>query len=177
LVTKSFSFVLKSAREATVSKKRKKEPGIDVTLPITPMLDMSFQLLSFFILTFRPMAQEGQMAMNLPKLDVTNTQPQDDIIPPSDEKAEYTVSIRSELGNIGLLSFKGPTESPVDFSGAGKIESLKSKLKAIADKDHSNVTIESDSNLVYAALIEVMDACRKEGFESISLKPIKGETP
>ncbi len=29
-------------------------------MPITPMLDMSFQLLSFFILTFRPMPTEGQ---------------------------------------------------------------------------------------------------------------------
>ncbi len=36
-------------------RKRKDETPVDVTLPITPMLDMSFQLLSFFILTFHPM--------------------------------------------------------------------------------------------------------------------------
>ena len=38
-------------REASVAR-RKEEPPVDVTLPITPMLDMSFQLLSFFVVTF-----------------------------------------------------------------------------------------------------------------------------
>ena len=48
-----------------------------MTLPITPMLDMSFQLLSFFILTFHPMPTEGQLSINLPKIDAAD-KPQDD---------------------------------------------------------------------------------------------------
>ena len=36
-------------------------------LPITPMLDMSFQLLAFFIMTFKPADTEGQIALTLPK--------------------------------------------------------------------------------------------------------------
>ena len=39
---------------------------VDPDLPITPMLDMSFQLLAFFILTFRPMPTEAQLALALP---------------------------------------------------------------------------------------------------------------
>ena len=54
-----------------MARRRKEEPPVDITLPITPMLDMSFQLLSFFILTFRPIATEGQMPVALPKLDVS----------------------------------------------------------------------------------------------------------
>ena len=36
-----------------------------VEVPITPMLDMAFQLLTFFILTYHPMPVEGQFVMNL----------------------------------------------------------------------------------------------------------------
>ena len=43
-------------------KRRKTE---DVEIPITPMLDMAFQLLTFFILTYHPAPTEGQFSMNL----------------------------------------------------------------------------------------------------------------
>jgi biopolymer transport protein ExbD len=38
-------------------------PAVDPDLPITPMLDMSFQLLAFFIFTFRPAPPEGQFTL------------------------------------------------------------------------------------------------------------------
>src|SRR5687768_4048533 len=43
------------------------KPAADskITLPITAMLDMTFQLLFFFIINFRPADLEGQMAMTL----------------------------------------------------------------------------------------------------------------
>ncbi len=34
-------------------------------VPITPMLDMAFQLLTFFVLTYQPVPSEGQFVMNL----------------------------------------------------------------------------------------------------------------
>ena len=34
-------------------------------MPIAPMLDMAFQLLTFFVLTYHPAPQEGQFVMNL----------------------------------------------------------------------------------------------------------------
>ena len=43
--------------------KRKQHEDIDI--PITPMLDMAFQLLTFFILTYHPAPTEGQFSMNL----------------------------------------------------------------------------------------------------------------
>ena len=49
---------------------RRRRQGTDFVepdLPITPMLDMSFQLLAFFIMTFKPAPTEGQIAMTLPK--------------------------------------------------------------------------------------------------------------
>src|SRR5437762_456892 len=37
----------------------------EVEIQITPMLDMAFQLLTFFIMTYHPAPAEGQFAMNL----------------------------------------------------------------------------------------------------------------
>ena len=43
--------------------RRKRTPSqpVEPDLPITPMLDMAFQLMAFFILTFRPMPTEAQL--------------------------------------------------------------------------------------------------------------------
>ena len=43
----------------------KKSKAAEVEVQITPMLDMAFQLLTFFILTYRPAPAEGQFSMNL----------------------------------------------------------------------------------------------------------------
>ena len=46
-------------------KKKKRKGSSDVDIPITPMLDMAFQLLTFFILTYVPAPQEISFPMNL----------------------------------------------------------------------------------------------------------------
>jgi len=48
-------------------RKRQSTDFVEPDLPITPMLDMSFQLLAFFIMTFQPSPTEGQIALTLPK--------------------------------------------------------------------------------------------------------------
>ena len=44
----------------------KADKGPEVDLPIVPFLDMSFQILFFFIMNYHPSALEGQMDLNLP---------------------------------------------------------------------------------------------------------------
>src|SRR5947209_12798125 len=39
--------------------------GVNLGLIITPMLDMSFQILAFFIMTYHPAAMEGHISGNL----------------------------------------------------------------------------------------------------------------
>ena len=42
-------------------RQRQEDAGTEVELPVTPMLDMTFQLLAFFILTYQPSTvEEGQ---------------------------------------------------------------------------------------------------------------------
>src|ERR1700683_5514939 len=61
--------------------------GVNLGLIITPMLDMSFQILSFFIMTYHPSALEGHIAGSLAPPEITATKSKEnqqlDIIPPS----------------------------------------------------------------------------------------------
>ena len=49
-----------------MARKRKRRSQSDVELNLAAMLDMAFQLLTFFILTFRPAPIEGQISLRLP---------------------------------------------------------------------------------------------------------------
>src|SRR5579864_4639194 len=46
--------------------RRKRPQTEEVSLNLAAMLDMAFQLLAFFILTFKPNPVEGQINLNLP---------------------------------------------------------------------------------------------------------------
>src|SRR6516164_148323 len=61
--------------------RRKAEPGPEVELPITPMLDMAFQLLAFFILTYHPSALEGQVALAQPAAGQARAKDAKDVSP------------------------------------------------------------------------------------------------
>ena len=161
-------------------RKRSAESAVDITLPITPMLDMSFQLLSFFILTFSPMAQEGQMAINLPKIDSSDAPAPTDPTLPEDKKDEYTLTLFAEGGDIGVIGFRSAA-STESFGGVNKLKTLFDKLNSIVrqgkEKDSVSITIEAAPDLSYARLIEVMDICKRAGYESVNLTPIPKAKP
>ena len=47
-------------------RRKKRRSQSEVELNLAAMLDMAFQLLTFFILTFRPAPIEGQISLRLP---------------------------------------------------------------------------------------------------------------
>jgi biopolymer transport protein ExbD len=161
-----------------VPRKKKEEPPVEITLPITPMLDMSFQLLSFFILTFRPTPTEGQMSVALPKLDVSEQQQQIDPLPPEDKKDEYAITLRaSSGGDIALISLRGPAGESPEIRNANDLLAQLNAITPPAGKGKAGVsiTIEADNDLTYGRLIEVMDLCRRAGYDSVNLMPPRKE--
>jgi biopolymer transport protein ExbD len=144
------------------------------------MLDMSFQLLSFFVITFKPMPTEGQMAMNLPKLDggASNNVTSDPI---TDQKDEYKIQLYVDsTGKIATMGISGPTNSKDDISGNDMYKILEKQLNEIVGsvpkakiKDQISLTIEADEKLIYSEMIFVMDMCRAKGIESMSMTPLK----
>jgi biopolymer transport protein ExbD len=64
-----------------VQERKKVKKALPPDVPVAPMLDMAFQLLSFFVLTYHPMPAEGQFVMNLlppqPATSITAEAPTD----------------------------------------------------------------------------------------------------
>jgi biopolymer transport protein ExbD len=65
----------------------------DIEVPLTPMLDVAFQLLTFFILTFKPAPLELQFDLNLlPTTPQAQPEPEP---PPEDSPSDEPPAIRS----------------------------------------------------------------------------------
>lgn len=78
-------------------RKRMQDNPTQPDLPITPMLDMSFQLMAFFICTFKPGPTEGQLSLMLPREGNTVAAPAS--LTPTDEKryVGYVRIVRNTL--------------------------------------------------------------------------------
>jgi biopolymer transport protein ExbD len=142
-----------------------------VEVPITAMLDMSFQMLIFFIMNFSPSDLEGQMEMALPARDERQG-PGDDIPrPPGDDRPPPEVTIRARTAHDGtnqgtlshLLVRDRAGDTPVP-----NLEKLTAYLAGARDGllNKDEVMIEADSGLKWARVVEVVDAVRKAGFDA-----------
>jgi biopolymer transport protein ExbD len=138
--------------------KKSKPPEVDI--PITPMLDMAFQLLTFFILTYRPAPTEGQFAMNLlpasPAMKMeadapANPAAKDDNVPAP--LRTMTVQLRANPdGSLGRVT--------IEENEVTGMDELKAKLKDIVDAGEQafeQALIQADADLKYEELLKVVD--------------------
>jgi biopolymer transport protein ExbD len=161
--------------------RRKTDAGPEPTLPITPMLDMAFQLLAFFVMTYHPSDLEGQMDLSLPSEAITRAEKKEDIDPnakpdpkPLELPANLTVLVRTQQdgvnnGRISALTLQdeaGP--QPVDNLDKLKDE-LKKRRETVENKE--NIKIQADGKLKWESVIQVMDVCQQAGFKNISFVP------
>jgi biopolymer transport protein ExbD len=171
-----------------MARQLKAATGVEVELPIVPFLDMSFQILFFFIMNYHPSALEGQMDLSLPAAGEARAQSIEQVDPnnvPDTEiemKSELTVVIRTPHDNIndGAISQISVTgdQGGTDVSS---VEGLEKYLKSV-QKDLTNKTdikIQADSRLKYYFVVQVMDACVKAGYPNVGFAPPPdmGSTP
>jgi biopolymer transport protein ExbD len=99
-----------------MKRRRKAETGPGVELPVTPMLDMAFQLLAFFIFTYRPVAPEGQLQLALPAAGTATAGiappdvaalPDTDVEQPPDLTVLITATKGATPGNYRLETIAG----------------------------------------------------------------------
>jgi biopolymer transport protein ExbD len=165
------------------TRRAKGDPGPGVSLPITPMLDMAFQLLTFAIVNFHPSAFEGQMDLNLPseadkaaraqqEADPRAAADKDDTI---DLPSDLTVIVRTQQDGVhnGIISALTVQETSGPKPIEGGLDELLSYLleaqKRVSNKDA--IKIQGDGHLKWNAIVQVMDVCRRAGFKSISFVP------
>jgi len=152
----------------------------DVELPVTPMLDMSFQLLAFFIMTFKPHSLEGQMEFNLPQAGEARAKTMEDVDPnkPSDVDlalpAQLTIVVKAarDEATAGLASalVVQSVDGETTLPNLEQLERyLKSKHAELSNKD--DIKIAAESKLKYAIVIDVMDTCLRAGFQRVGFAP------
>ncbi len=168
--------------------RRGSDPSLDVDLPITPMLDLAFQVLLFFILTYHPSQLEGQMDMSLPDVAEAKAavpQPNQQAGNGLDLPAEVTVTVRArpepeargEIRQITVQDKSGSKEIPVEPRNNKneflKQDDLRKYLSALRPGlgNQDDIKLAAESALIYARVIEVMDACRAAGFSNVSFSP------
>jgi biopolymer transport protein ExbD len=140
-----------------------------VELNVAAMLDMAFQLLAFFILTFRPSPIEGQISLHLPpaqpvtnvrSLAVAGSNPKN-----LDHAAGLNTLVISAFPNEkGYLASLAVGEVKV-----ANLPELDRRLKTLfADPDLSfdQVIVQVGSALRYEELMKVMEVCSRQRLRS-----------
>jgi len=152
--------------------KRTETDFVEPDLPITPMLDMSFQLMAFFIFTFRPAPTEGQIAMALPKLEGG-----DSAIPTiqEDKPIAYTVQVESASnGTIASMSIseKEGADARPEQIGAD-FKQFEAALRKRFDKTKpAKLTLKIGDGLLQEYVVRLLDVANQVGFSDIAPIPL-----
>ncbi|ADG68948.1 Biopolymer transport protein ExbD/TolR [Planctopirus limnophila DSM 3776] len=141
----------------------------NVELNMAAMLDMAFQLLAFFILTFTPSPIEGQFALKLPP-PVAQTQPE--TLTPASNDAEAMLDLQAIhltlLANPeGRLNAVLLEDQPL-FQGDWTPQQatlLNNQLKEIfqtPDSPFHQIQIISDKTLHYGDMMKVVEVVSRQ---------------
>jgi biopolymer transport protein ExbD len=156
--------------------KRPATDRVEPDLPITPMLDMSFQLLAFFLITFKPTATEVQFKLSLPR----ESGPVSEIPPVRADTPTAQVILRVTAAGNGTiervtLSEEGSALVPKDLGAS--VERVRDELTAITKRlaqthQVGRLTLELDGHLLQDYVVQLTDTGVRAGFTDLSPVPI-----
>ena len=130
-------------------RNKAKKRGEAAKLEMTPMIDVVFQLLIFFIVTLK---QEDILS----KLNVSRPAPNPERVKPEDIQDLVTITV---LRNGYFLK-----ERPVSFASLGRyLNELASYSKTIS------VIIKCTPESRHAELVKLLNICAKEGLTRLSV--------
>lgn len=145
-------------------------PSEDVAFPVTPFLDMAFQLLAFFILTFRPPSRESRIDLYLPSAPSTlPNAPRGRVLAPrpDDPDLENDLQIRATANDRGALASLRLGETPVRDAA-----DLQTRIRRYADLLNGKVlrvSFVAPDALRYEEAARIVGACEAAGVTSIRL--------
>ena len=116
-----------------------------VTLDMSPMMDIVFLLLIFFLVTSTFLPDSG-MDLELPE-STTATQ---------SELAPTMISVAED----GALRLDGEAIS---------VEELQQRVAALPQSDRQRITVRADARVDYGVIVRIMDALRNAGVNGLSL--------
>ncbi len=152
-------------------RRRLSRANADVELNLASMLDMAFQLLSFFILTFRPSPIEGQLSLHLPPaVPVTNVQAERPDVADAADAGSTTaktleVSVFADAtGDVSRVQvgLRGAFTGAADASNLHKLDQRLHEDFAIEGSPFEQIVIRVAPNLRYEELMKVIDVCTRQ---------------
>ena len=129
---------------------RKKSP--DISLEVTPLVDVIFLLLIFFVLSTN-FIDIKTMSINLPGIQNSSSEG-------SSEK-----SLNIEISKEGKVFINDKEVENFSF------KSLNSELSLVS-KDVTAAVISADSDTKYQYLVTIMEALNKKGFKNIQMNGV-----
>ncbi len=152
----------------------------EVAFPVTPMLDMAFQLLAFFILTFKSPSDETHLDLDLPTTPAALPAAAEGRARPrelrrADTDLENDLLIRAEANDLGDLKNLRLGEATVP-----DLPTLSRRLRQYArllDGRSLRVRLVADDRLRYEPAAQIISTCSAAGVYSIRLSPTGGPPP
>lgn len=151
----------------------------EVAFPVAPMLDMAFQLLAFFILTFKVPSAETHLDLDLPTTPAAlpsapegraRTRP----VRRVDTDLENDLLVRAEADDLGDLRVLRLGEAAVpDLPSLGR--RLRRYIQLMEGRP-LRVRLVADDRLNYEPAAQVLATCSAAGVATIRLAP-PGGTP
>jgi biopolymer transport protein ExbD len=166
-------------RDAPRSRRYRPTGPEEVVFPVTPMLDMAFQLLAFFILTFKAPSAETHVDLDLPATPAALPARSEGRAQPRysrrvDTDLENDLLIRAEADDLGDLKALRLGEAAVP-----DLPTLGRRLRRYAQLLEGRalrVRLVADDRLRYEPAAQLISTCSAAGVSSIRLAPT-GATP
>lgn len=158
----------------------------EVEVPIVPMLDMAFQMLTFFVVTYHPSALEGQFGVELAAAEskgggnvrptevspkITKTKPLVTVIAKATEQGGNLYSLEVQVRNTasGDPIQGSAAEAFEDESQKRMLIALENKLREIKEREGKTAlpeelekaVLRGSSNMKWADSMKVLDSMRK----------------
>jgi len=128
------------------------EDGMEIKLEMTPMIDIVFQLLVFFIMLFKIVHPEGDFNIRLPASSKPGPPPPN-ALPP--------MTLRMQADDAGKLARMSLATSDADAGAGMSFEQLQTKLREIVNDSNrktAEISLDCSPGLKYQYVIKAIDA-------------------
>jgi biopolymer transport protein ExbD len=147
-----------------------------VEIQMTPMLDMIFQLLIFFILTFKPVIDEGQFGVNVSGSSMSGAAALPTMVPGMADDAAFDPSEIQFVPPLRVRLVAGPDRNIANngiILGDRPLQSMDDLLIELYtlvrnSPEDFEVVIEADAKLRYEFIVQAVNAVSHAGVKKIN---------
>lgn len=154
------------------ARRQRSGPPEEVMFPVTPMLDMAFQLLAFFVLTFQAPSSETHLDLDLPATPAAlpgATRGEARPTPPRkvDSDLENDLFVRVEADDLGDIKALRLGEAALpDVKTLGE---RLDRYREVLEGKPLRIRLVADDDLRYEEAARVVAACSAAGVAAIRL--------